>query len=417
METENPEVLTPSKRKRDENDKDVKHESGLSRVSKEPVMLSSQTGVAFAVRDLAAKTLEDSGEITFKSFTNDGADESSEALICLKNIFSNQLPKMPKEYIVRLVFDRRHISLAILRWGKIIGGICYRPYFEQRFAEIAFCAISSTEQVRGYGTRLMNHLKHKVQEENIEYFLTYADNYAIGYFQKQGFTKQINMSRERWLGYIKDYDGGTLMECYIHPAMDFLNIPQIIAKQRAYIIQRSQERSRSHVRYPGLQLFKGGSRIASITDIPGVLEAGWSAQSVLKGGTERDRHSSQVKVTATLKGYYERIRGSPFHWPFIKPVDRAEAPDYYHTIKNPVDLLTISNRIRDGDYYRSKEMLGADLRRMVSNCKRYNPDDTSEYHVAAVQLEKLISEVFSVSATALLASSDNTSSTYPTVAE
>ena len=28
----------------------------------------------------------------------------------------------------------------------------------------------------------------------------------------------------RWVGYIKDYDGGTLMECYIHPALDYLNV-------------------------------------------------------------------------------------------------------------------------------------------------------------------------------------------------
>lgn len=31
----------------------------------------------------------------------------------------------------------------------------------------------------------------------------------------QGFTKQISMAHDRWVGYIKDYDGGTLMECCI----------------------------------------------------------------------------------------------------------------------------------------------------------------------------------------------------------
>jgi histone acetyltransferase len=126
---------------------------------------------------------------------------------------------MPREYIVRLVFDKRHKSFAICLNGRIIGGICYRPYKEQRFGEIAFCAISATEQVRGFGTSLMNHLKKYVQMENLEYFLTYADNYAIGYFQKQGFSKTIAMPKERWFGYIKDYDGGTLMECYIHPGI------------------------------------------------------------------------------------------------------------------------------------------------------------------------------------------------------
>ena len=50
-----------------------------------------------------------------------------------KILFARQLPKMPKEYIARLVFDRRHKSLAILSSDpskkecedEIIGGICY----------------------------------------------------------------------------------------------------------------------------------------------------------------------------------------------------------------------------------------------------------------------------------------------------
>jgi len=36
-------------------------------------------------------------------------------LIDLKNIFARQLPKMPKEYIVRLVFDRNHESMCIIK--------------------------------------------------------------------------------------------------------------------------------------------------------------------------------------------------------------------------------------------------------------------------------------------------------------
>ena len=36
----------------------------------------------------------------------------------------------------------------------------------------------------------------KVQD-GLEYFLTYADNAAVGYFEKQGFTKEVTMPRER----------------------------------------------------------------------------------------------------------------------------------------------------------------------------------------------------------------------------
>lgn len=151
---------------------------------------------------------------------------------------------MPKDYIVRLVFDRRHKSLAIKKQGRIIGGICYRPYHEQRFAEIAFCAISSKDQVKGYGTKLMNQLKDQMQKEGVEYFLTYADNYAIGYFEKSGFSKIISMPRVQWTGYIKDYDGGTLMEGYIHPSFDYLATREIVNKQKQHVIERCKERTR-----------------------------------------------------------------------------------------------------------------------------------------------------------------------------
>ena len=33
----------------------------------------------------------------------------------------------------------------------------------------------------------------------------------------QGFTKAVTLEKDRWQGYIKDYDGGTLMECVMNP--------------------------------------------------------------------------------------------------------------------------------------------------------------------------------------------------------
>lgn len=81
-------------------------------------------------------------------------------MIGLKNIFSKQLPNMPKEYIARLVLDRRHRSVAIIRHGgAVLGGITYRPFHQQGFGEIAFCAVTAMEQVKGFGARLMNFTK------------------------------------------------------------------------------------------------------------------------------------------------------------------------------------------------------------------------------------------------------------------
>ncbi len=107
-------------------------------------------------------------------------------------------------------------------------------------------------QVKGYGTRIMNHLKEHVKMERIEYFLTFADNYAIGYFKKQGFTKQVSMPKERWVGYIKDYDGGTLMECRINQKVNYLDIPGMIHKQREAVYEKIKKISNSHQIFPGL---------------------------------------------------------------------------------------------------------------------------------------------------------------------
>jgi hypothetical protein len=120
--------------------------------------------------------------------SNDGSSASMIKLVGLKSLFSKQLPKMPKAYIARLVLDPRHSSLAILSDNpdvrdsddEIIGGITYRAFSDMRFAEIAFCAVNSAHQVKGYGTRLMNLLKSVAAASGIEYFITYADNYAIG---------------------------------------------------------------------------------------------------------------------------------------------------------------------------------------------------------------------------------------------
>ena len=46
------------------------------------------------------------------------------------------------------------------------------------------------------------------------------------------------MPKDRWVGFIKDYDGGTLMECYIHPNVDYTDIKDTVAKQREFIYSR-----------------------------------------------------------------------------------------------------------------------------------------------------------------------------------
>ncbi|KAM3408040.1 hypothetical protein ACQJBY_001364 [Aegilops geniculata] len=194
-----------------------------------------QTSGAYSAREEGLKREEDTGKLKFLCYSNDGVDEHMIWLVGLKNIFARQLPNMPKEYIVRLVMDRTHKSMMVIRNNNVVGGITYRPYASQRFGEIAFCAITADEQVKGYGTRLMNHLKqHARDADGLTHFLTYADNNAVGYFVKQGFTKEITFDKERWQGYIKDYDGGILMECKIDQKLPYVDLATMIRRQRQF---------------------------------------------------------------------------------------------------------------------------------------------------------------------------------------
>lgn len=104
----------------------------------QPTASASFHPSAVIQRDQTAKDEEETGTLRFEVVWNDNSRSHMIDLVDLKNIFSMQLPKMPKEYIARLVFDRNHRSMAIKRNGKAIGGICFRPFHTQRFAEIVF---------------------------------------------------------------------------------------------------------------------------------------------------------------------------------------------------------------------------------------------------------------------------------------
>jgi histone acetyltransferase len=49
----------------------------------------------------------------------------------------------------RADFQSNHDSVAIVKRNlQVVGGITYRNFPDRKFAEIVFCAITSTEQVK-----------------------------------------------------------------------------------------------------------------------------------------------------------------------------------------------------------------------------------------------------------------------------
>ena len=82
--------------------------------------LICEPGIGFSQRDKNIKIQEEKGLFEFLVIRNTGENDQEnlnnmKLLTDLKNIIAKQLPKMPKEYIVRLVFDKHHESMIILK--------------------------------------------------------------------------------------------------------------------------------------------------------------------------------------------------------------------------------------------------------------------------------------------------------------
>ncbi|GLA52317.1 hypothetical protein AnigIFM63604_009166 [Aspergillus niger] len=313
-------------------------------------------------------------EIEFRVVNNDGSTESTVILTGLKNLFQKQLPKMPKDYIARLVYDHTHLSLAICKMPlEIIGGITFREVRHRRFAEIVFCAASSDQQVKGYGGASHGPLEG-LRQSHIP-----------------SFTKEITLDKSIWMGYIKDYEGGTLMQCSMLPRIRYLEVGRMLLKQKACVLAKLRPLSRNHIVHPPPPQWANG--IVTLIDplsIPAIRATGWSPD--MDELARQPRHGPHFNE---LRRFLSKIQAHKQAWPFLSPVNKDEVPDYHNFIESPMDLSTMKERLENDTYATPKELID-DLKLIFRNCRQYN-DTTTVYAKCATKLEKymysLIKEV------------------------
>ena len=283
-------------------------------------------------------------------------------------------------------------------------------------------AISALEQVKGFGTRLMNKLKDHCKKDGYKYFLTYADNNAIGYFKKQGFHKNIKMPKEKYKEYIKDYDGGTLMEAEIDAKIEYSKLSEILKQQKDCIVKYSQKflnykRKHTFQEFED-ELKKKGIDINNIinkdnnnninintintinnnpntTDekknsendieitkevfdcIPGVKEAGWTYEEY-KRQCEKEKQGENANFLTQCRNIINKLKNNEKSREFHLPVDERNAPGYYQKITEPMDLSTLANELESGKY-KNKNMFEKDLRKIFNNARIYNGPNTHYY--------------------------------------
>ena len=274
---------------------------------------------------------------------NDDVEDSMIKLLQAKDCFAKQLPKMPKDYIVRLVFDRNHRTFMMTRKSEMVGGCCFRPFPERHFAEIVFLAVTATEQVKGYGTKLMSSLKEHCKNVGINYLLTYADNFATGYFKKQGFTEHINLPKDVWSGFIKDYDGGQLMGCPVYGHIDYRDMSMSFE---------------DHIRETLGHFVRRGSWQAAQYDIE-------------KFRKNNPTLVPKLTLKSQIASVIEKSIKNNSSWPFREPVNINIVKNYPNIVQSPIDLRTMLEK-NNSDLYTSKADFEADVNLMFDNCLKFN---------------------------------------------
>ena len=170
------------------------------------------------------------------------------------------------------------------------------------------------------------------------------------------------------------------MECFVHPKVDYLRIPQMIAKQRDHLRARIAKICGAKVTYGGLSADERRKFAGDPYTLPGVKEMGWtrpppraraeglpagSAGGADAGADEGSaagdilsgRRPSMLEAMRTLIHDLQRQR---FSWPFRQPVDSSLVPGYDEVITDPVDLTLIQTRL-ESSLYTTKAQLRADI--------------------------------------------------------
>jgi len=126
------------------------------------------------------------------------------------------------------------------------------------------------------------------------------------------------------------------------------------------------------------------------------------SQTNLKRRRRTGTSGAQVALSNLIEKVLAKMKTQTYAHPFLKPVpsNAKFAPNYYETIKHPIDLGMVRNRIREFRYTSRQDFLD-DIRLMVDNCYTYNhtrnphllPMADALYQIAETAFEELEPEI------------------------
>ena len=304
-------------------------------------------------------------KLQFRVLSNDHSQQCLLWLFEAQTIVKTSLVSMPQDYISSVVFDDCHETGILTDDGQAVATIVYRPFIEEHFVELVFCCVRHNKQSSGYGRILMNSWKTHLQALSVCHVVVYADNSAVGYFQRQGFTATFpkNIREISFTPFIKEYDGATFMYCSINPDIDYKRMNEWTYSLSEYVESMIPPK-------PIRSLRRGQTEICGIP-IP----------------TQKTDVTKEEKMMAILD-LIVRKNDSIY---FQRPISEADNPMYRDFISQPMDLATMRAKMTIGQYETLDDFV-SDLHLIFHNCYSYNEDD-SEYYQAARRLEEYSREL------------------------
>ncbi|KAJ9087131.1 Transcriptional activator spt7 [Entomophthora muscae] len=149
---------------------------------------------------------------------------------------------------------------------------------------------------------------------------------------------------------------------------------------------------------PSSPLFNGGGD--SLKFLLGFLEERKDSlpapKNEIRALLEDLKNDEMLSTTgaSSKRGFYENLERivqelidfKEHSYPFLTPVQRKAVPDYYKKITNPMDLMTVSRKIK-AHKYNTKHDFSSDLFLIYSNCRAYNTAKGNEfiYHAKAME--------------------------------
>lgn len=98
------------------------------------------------------------------------------------------------------------------------------------------------------------------------------------------------------------------------------------------------------------------------------------------GTTRRSRRAGDELLldNVVLYGLLTDIKNHKDSWPFDRPVNKAEVPDYYKVINRPMDFAKIKSKLNLGEYSSNYDFM-SDIQLVFTNCDLYNTSGSEIY--------------------------------------